>query len=103
MDMMNKEGTVMTCDHGFIGACAECDGCGQQPEREDCHPADISEAAAALGRAGRGTSKRRGDSDHYRALVAKRKDRTTVRLSLNCQPSSKDASDQDEQEPPKTQ
>ncbi|HAM41652.1 MAG TPA: hypothetical protein DCP69_10035 [Candidatus Omnitrophica bacterium] len=22
----------MTCDHGFIGACAECDGAGQQPE-----------------------------------------------------------------------
>lgn len=21
------------CKHGFIGACAECDGCGQQPER----------------------------------------------------------------------
>lgn len=21
----------MTCEHGFIGACAECDGCGQQP------------------------------------------------------------------------
>jgi hypothetical protein len=20
------------CEHGFIGACAECDGCGQQPD-----------------------------------------------------------------------
>lgn len=28
-----KEGTQMegTCDHGFIGACAECDGAGQVP------------------------------------------------------------------------
>lgn len=25
----------MSCDHGFIGACAECDGVGQVPERED--------------------------------------------------------------------
>jgi hypothetical protein len=24
----------MTCDHGFIGPCAECDGCGQRPEPE---------------------------------------------------------------------
>lgn len=24
----------MTCSHGFIGPCAECDGAGQQPERE---------------------------------------------------------------------
>lgn len=24
----------MTCIHGFIGACAECDGCGQSPEPE---------------------------------------------------------------------
>jgi hypothetical protein len=22
------------CDHGFIGACAECDGCEQQPDLE---------------------------------------------------------------------
>lgn len=26
------------CEHGFIGACAECDGCGQQPEPEVTHP-----------------------------------------------------------------
>lgn len=25
----------MTCLHGFIGACVECDGCGQTPERPD--------------------------------------------------------------------
>lgn len=28
------------CEHGFIGACAECDGCGQSPEEEyapDCY------------------------------------------------------------------
>jgi hypothetical protein len=25
----------MTCEHGFIGACVECDGCGQSPEA-DC-------------------------------------------------------------------
>ena len=25
----------MTCAHGFIGACAECDGSGQMPERSD--------------------------------------------------------------------
>lgn len=24
----------MTCEHGFIGACADCDGCGQQPEMD---------------------------------------------------------------------
>lgn len=24
----------MTCDHGFIGACAECDGSGQAPTYE---------------------------------------------------------------------
>lgn len=30
-------------------------------------------AAAALGRMGRGEAKRRGDSDHYRALAARRK------------------------------
>ena len=35
----------------------------------------ISDAARAMGRAGRGASKRRGDSDHYRAMVAARKDR----------------------------
>lgn len=23
----------MTCEHGFIGACAVCDGCGQSPEK----------------------------------------------------------------------
>lgn len=38
---------------------------------------DTSKAAAALGRlggkAGRGESKRRGDSDYYRALRAKRR------------------------------
>jgi len=33
---------------------------------------DTSKAAAALGRAGRGASKVRGDSDHYRAIRAKR-------------------------------
>lgn len=22
------------CDHGFIGACVECDGSGQTPERD---------------------------------------------------------------------
>lgn len=31
---------------------------------------DAQEAAAALGRRGRGVSKRRGDADHYRALGA---------------------------------
>jgi hypothetical protein len=40
---------------------------------------DTSKAAAALGRlggkAGRGESQRRGDSDYYRALVSRRKDR----------------------------
>jgi len=61
----------MTCDHGFIGACAECDGAGQQPEREN--PTPLSAAAAAMGRAGRGESKRRGDSAHYVALAAKRR------------------------------
>ena len=24
------------CDHGFIGACAVCDGSGQQPEAANC-------------------------------------------------------------------
>lgn len=28
------------CEHGFIGACTECDGCGQQPEREIVYPYD---------------------------------------------------------------
>lgn len=23
------------CEHGFVGACAECDGCGQQPEHDE--------------------------------------------------------------------
>lgn len=32
-----------------------------------------SQAAAALGRMGRGEAKRRGDSDHYRALAARRR------------------------------
>ena len=36
---------------------------------------EVSQAAAAMGRAGRGESKRRGDADHYRALVALRRDR----------------------------
>ena len=32
------------CKHGFIGACAECDGCGQQPEVDlDLLPADCDE------------------------------------------------------------
>jgi len=26
----------MTCAHGFIGACAVCDGCGQIPEPDIC-------------------------------------------------------------------
>lgn len=30
----------MTCEHGFIGACAECDGAGQQPEPEGAREAD---------------------------------------------------------------
>lgn len=25
----------MTCEHGFIGACAECDGSGQSTEEHD--------------------------------------------------------------------
>lgn len=28
----------MTCEHGFIGACPECDWSGQQPERDDTCP-----------------------------------------------------------------
>jgi hypothetical protein len=36
---------------------------------------DTSKAAAAMGRAGRGASKVRGDSDHYRAIRAKRRPR----------------------------
>ena len=28
----------MTCDHGYIGACAECDGSGQIPPPETVHP-----------------------------------------------------------------
>ena len=35
----------------------------------------LSTFAAEMGRAGRGASKVRGDSDHYRTLVARRKDR----------------------------
>jgi hypothetical protein len=35
---------MMTCKHGFIGACADCDGCGQQPEVDiDLSPADCEE------------------------------------------------------------
>lgn len=26
----------MTCEHGFIGACAVCDGAGQIPEIPEC-------------------------------------------------------------------
>lgn len=39
----------MTCAHGFIGACAECDGGGQVPEfvgiepRPDCEHVYITE------------------------------------------------------------
>ena len=45
------------CDHGFIGACAECDGCGQTPEVYDepdrfpcgCSPcSDCGEAGCCL-------------------------------------------------------
>lgn len=36
---------------------------------------DTSKAAAAMGRAGRGASKVRGDASHYRALAAKRQQR----------------------------
>ncbi len=47
---------------------------------------DTSKAAAALGRlggkAGRGASQVRGDSDHYRAIVARRKDRACTRCHL---------------------
>lgn len=28
----------MTCKHGFIGACAECDGAGQIPEEQEERP-----------------------------------------------------------------
>lgn len=42
----------------------------------------ISKAAAAMGRAGRGASKVRGDSDHYRAIRAKRRPLSYVARSL---------------------
>lgn len=31
------------CDHGFIGACAECDGSGQQPEAPETNGCDCQE------------------------------------------------------------
>jgi len=53
----------------------KCPVCGKQvgPEHFACH------SGAAGGRKGgltRGPAKRRGDSEHYRAMVSKRKDRT---------------------------
>lgn len=40
------------CDHGFIGACAECDGSGQIPEADTLMPppgswADVARIMAA--------------------------------------------------------
>lgn len=39
----------MTCDHGYIGACAECDGSGQIPPPELVHPigCECEDCAAA--------------------------------------------------------
>ncbi len=31
----------MTCAHGFIGACAECDGSGQIPEADTIAPGSL--------------------------------------------------------------
>lgn len=31
----------MTCRHGFIGPCAECDGAGQDPPREEDEPQEL--------------------------------------------------------------
>jgi hypothetical protein len=61
--------------------CHDPAGCGSSAKQGHCHCGDpsravVREAAAALGRrggkAGRGASQVRGDSDHYRALRAKR-------------------------------
>ena len=44
------------CEHGFIGACAECDGCGQIPEADTVTQgpppgswADVARMMASLG------------------------------------------------------
>lgn len=56
---------------------SKCEDCGHlftgDSERlcQDCRE-ETSKAAAALGRAGRGACKVRGNSEHYRALVARR-------------------------------
>lgn len=34
------------CDHGFIGACSACDGCGQIPD-DGCWPEDWPHQALA--------------------------------------------------------
>lgn len=33
----------MTCKHGFIGSCADCDGSGQIPEQEPSEHYEIAE------------------------------------------------------------
>lgn len=45
----------------------------------------ISKAAAAMGRAGRGASKVRGDSAHYRAIRAQRRYTVEVRYASGSQ------------------
>jgi hypothetical protein len=43
----------MTCPHGFIGPCAECDGAGQIPETEPEPDVDHTREAEAWGRLAR--------------------------------------------------
>lgn len=38
----------MTCAHGFIGPCSECDGSGQQPELEAAGPLCTCESCGAV-------------------------------------------------------
>ena len=78
----------MRREKGLDDEMPDCEACGAwwPHHHEGCRlfapvPTDVSKAAAALGRlggeAGRGESKRRGDSAHYRATVAKRWGRST--------------------------
>ena len=60
--------TVMSDDSERITLGTDCRKC----EAEKTAKAEAARAAATLGRRGRGAAKRRGDSAHYRALVARR-------------------------------
>jgi len=64
----------MTCEHGFIGACSECDGAGQVPETQPSYLSDLAECGVC------GRNKRVCCDDGY----AENEDGTTTHVGAVC-------------------